>query len=166
MSELIEKIKESVVVIDGDCWKWVGAKQSKGSTPSMQWKKKVGNVRRFILIDKGIQMKGFFAWPSCGNFDCVNPDHVVKTTRKKATIEIFEKTNKADHLKRCLNTAKSIRRRGTKLTMEAARAIRSDDRPQRTIAAEYGVTQHTVFAIKRGDMWKEYAPNPFSALLR
>lgn len=45
-------------------------------------------------------------------------------------------------------------RPNSRLTEEIVRAIRSDQRPQRVIAAEYGVTQSTVSLAVKGKKWK------------
>jgi hypothetical protein len=44
----------------------------------------------------------------------------------------------------------------TKLTVEQVRAIRADPRrPQRLIAADYGVNRSMISSIIRGDFWKD-----------
>ena len=167
MSALIEKIQRYAVQESCGCWRWVGARQPKGGTPAMQWEGKVGNVRRFILLDRGVNMKGYLAGTSCGNQSCVNPEHVIRTNRSKTSIDSAAKMDAAAKKLRAMRTAHAIRERGCKLSMEQARAIRQDIRPQREIAADYGVTQHTIYSIKSGQMWREYsATNPFAQLMR
>lgn len=170
MSALIEKVQQFAVLESCGCWRWTGAKQARGQTPCMQWQGKVGNVRRHILEDRGVNMKGYLAWTSCGNQDCVNPDHVVRTTRKAASAASAAAMDATACTLRAMRTAYAIRasKKSVKLSMEIAEAIRADDRPQRTIAAEYGVSQHTVHAIKKNIMWRDYtaAQNPFSQLMR
>ena len=36
LEQLLIKV-QGFCIEDGDCWRWTGAKQSNGSTPSMQW---------------------------------------------------------------------------------------------------------------------------------
>lgn len=166
MNALIERVQSSAVQ-DGDCWRWIGARQTNGSTPVMQWQGKVGNVRRFILIDAGVAMGRMLAGVSCGNPECVNPAHVVKVSRRQVSQEAADAMDHTSKTLRAMRTAAAARtRRNNKLTEQGAASIRLDYRPQRMIAAEYGVTQHTVWAIKAGRMWREYraSANPFSAL--
>ena len=126
-------------------------------------------MRRHFLEARGVKMKGYLAWTSCRNPDCVNPAHVVRTTRTEASKASAAAMNAADRALRAMRTAHALRdRKNVKLSMEIATAIREDDRPQRTIAAEYGVTQHTIYDIKRNAMWRDYSitNNPFSMLAR
>ena len=167
MSALIDRIQASAVH-DGDCWRWIGARQSRGQTPCMTWNGKVGNVRRFILLERGVPMKGLLAWTSCGNQHCVNPAHAVPATRAVVSTASHAAMDEAARALRAMRTAHAVRARGVKLSMEIADAIRDDERPQRTIAAEYGISQHTVQSIKAGLMWRKYtaASNPFTQLMR
>lgn len=171
LQELIAKI-EKYAKHDGECWRWIGAKQARGQTPAMSWQGKVGNVRRFILIEQGVPMKGYLATTSCGNADCVNQKHVTRTTRTKMSISSAAAMDAAKKALRAMRTADGLRnssKKAMKLNMEQANAIREDDRPQRTIAADYGITQHTVYSIKRNMIWRDYqitAANPFAQLMR
>lgn len=165
VSELIEKIQRFAVQQECGCWRWIGAKQAAGNTPAMSWQGQVGNVRRFILVDQGIKMKGYLAGVSCGNLDCVNPEHVVRATRSKMSTQSAANMDAAKKTMRSMRIALAARSRA-KLSPEIAEAIRNDGRPQRAIAAEYGVTQHTVGSIKSGQMWRDYQPNPFAGLIR
>ena len=172
LQELIAKVKKYAKQDDGDCWRWVGAKQARGQTPAMSWQGKVGNVRRFILVEQGVPMNGYLATTSCGNADCVNPKHMKRITRRKLSESSAAAMDAAQKTLRAMRTAHGLRNSGkksTKLTMELANSIRDDDRPQRIIAADYGITQHTVYSIKRNMIWRDYqitAANPFAQLMR
>lgn len=165
MSALIDKVQR-FSVHDGDCWRWIGATQG-CSTPMMAWKGKVSSVRRFILLDRCVPMKGFLATVSCGNPLCVNPAHVVRTTRSKLSLEAAANMGADSRMSKRIKTSQQARKRA-KLSMDIARAIRCDARPTRVIAAEYGVAQHTVQDIQAGNTWREYAAtsNPFAQLMR
>lgn len=162
MSELIDKIQR-FSVHDGDCWRWIGASQG-GATPMMAWQGKVSSVRRFIMLERNVPMKGFIAGFSCDNPLCVNPAHVVRTTRSKVSKRAAANMNADSRMSKKIKTSLKARERA-KLTMEIARAIRCDNRPTRVIAADYGVAQHTVQDIQAGNTWIEYR-NPFAQLMR
>jgi hypothetical protein len=164
MSGLIAKVQQFAIEEPCGCWRWVGAR-SNGVTPSMQWLGRVDNVRRHILRDRGAILTGYLAGTSCGNPTCVNPDHVVKMTRSKASKIAADAMDAASKLLRAKNISAG-RKKYAKLTAEQADAIRVDTRPQRTIAAEYGVAQWAVYAIKSGRTWKTYSSGPFSGLMR
>ena len=75
---LIEKIQRHITP-DGDCWQWHGCMQ--GAIPMMKHDGKVANVRRLVLIERGVPMKGHIATYTCGNPVCVNPEHAARSTR-------------------------------------------------------------------------------------
>lgn len=166
MSGLIEKVQQYARQTDGGCWEWTGALKN-GSAPSMRWGT-VGNVRRFILLDRGEKMRGFVAGTTCGNARCVNPEHVAKTTRSQVTTAARAAWDAATRTLHAMRSCAAARPKLAKITMEDARAIRIDERRQADIAADYGIAQRTVSRIKRGELWKEYvaASNPFSQLMR
>ena len=72
---LIEKIQTHSVTC-GDCWEWRGCMN--GPIPTMKHGGQVANVRRLVLIDSGVPMKGFIATYTCGNPMCVNPEHTAR----------------------------------------------------------------------------------------
>ena len=171
LNELIQRIHKHVKQ-DIDCWIWVGGTQARHQTPAMSWKGQVGNVRRFILIEHGVPMKGFFATNSCKNPLCVNPDHVKRTTRKLLSVEAAAAMDVAKKTLHAMRTSRALRNsseRSIKLTQELVNAIRADERPQRVIAAEYGIAQRTVYSVKHHKIWRDYqavAANPFAQLMR
>jgi hypothetical protein len=55
------------------------------------------------------------------------------------------------------NTARGERSGNAKLTDAAVRSIRSDARPQRVVAAEYGISQVSVCLIRQRKSWKHVA---------
>lgn len=164
MSHLIDTITKHVVE-DGDCWNWTGAMQSCGSTPTINYKRKVGAVRRFILLERGGNQPGLLATYTCGNLLCVNPEHTAwakrKTVQQRTTQEQGHQ-NKASRNKKISDKA----RQNGKLTLEQALAVREAEGNQYEIAARFGISQATVSAIKLGKTWRSYAGNPFAGLMR
>lgn len=162
MSELILRIQGHVVE-DGECWNWTGAMQSCGVTPTMNYKRKVGPVRRFILLERGVNQPGLLATYTCGNPLCVNPEHTAwakrKTVQQRTTQEQGHQ-NKASRNKKISDKA----RQNGKLTHEQALAVREAEGNQYEIAARFGISQATVSAIKLGKTWRSYAGNPFAGL--
>ena len=163
MSALIQNIQAFAIEEECGCWRWIGATQN-CKTPMMRWDGKVSSVRRFVLTERGTHLKGYLAGTTCGNPLCVRPDHIVRTTRRQVSIQAAESMGAESRIWRRMNIAHAARLRG-KLTMEIANAIREDDRPQRSIARDYGVTQHTIQSIKAGLIWREYASHPFAGLM-
>jgi hypothetical protein len=74
----------------------------------------------------------------CDNPPCVNIDHLFLGTHQDNVDDMIAKGRHGGPVK---------------LTKDQVAAIRSDQRLQRIIAAEYGVTQGHVSEIKRGLVW-------------
>lgn len=169
-SHLLTRI-HSKIIEDGDCWRWTGAVQKTGNTPTMQWMGRVGNVRRFILLESGPQRKNYLASNSCGHAWCVKPEHVISEARRKIVKKSLAAMPLSDKLMRSLRMAKTIHegRGRSKLTIEQARQIRVDDRRRDVIAAAYGVVPQTISRIRNGKSWAEIndaSVNPFAQLMR
>jgi hypothetical protein len=158
---LIETIKKHVVE-EGDCWNWTGAHQSCGSVPTMRWQGKVGSVRRFVLLDQGVNLDKRLATYTCGNPDCVNPEHLAPTTRKRLQVRTVAESSYTSNPMRRKRVSDKARLRG-KLNLDQAMAVRHAEGTQRDIAARFGVSQATVSVIKRGVTWQDYT-NPFARL--
>ena len=162
MSDLIERIQRHIVE-EGDCWNWTGALQGCGCVPTMNYQRKVGSVRRFVLLAQGKAPVGkMLATYTCGNTLCVNPEHTAWVTRKT-----IQQRNAKDlgymtspvRMKRISDKA----RQRSKLDLNRALAVRHADGTQRDIAARFGISQATVSKIKRGETWRDYT-NPFARL--
>lgn len=80
---------------------------------------------------------------SCDVRLCVNPDHLFLGTRDD---------NMADMVKK-RRQRQGHRVPGAKLNSDQIAAIRQDQRKQRDIAADYGISQSNVSFIKRGATW-------------
>lgn len=160
---LIDRIKKHVVE-EGDCWEWTGSLQMCGATPTMRYQGRVGSVRRFVLESQGVDLRKRVATYTCDNPLCVNPEHTAPAARRT----VQRRTAKEQSFHATLTRRKKLAekaRAGAKLTAEQADQIREAEGLQRDIAARFGVTQCTVSAIKRGDMWRDYS-NPFAGLMR
>lgn len=158
---LIDTIKKHVVE-EGDCWNWTGALQSCGSVPTMRWHGRVGAVRRFILLDRGVDLGKRLATYTCGNAECVNPEHIAPATRQRVQVRTVGESRYTSNPMRRKRLADKARLH-SKLTLEQALAIRQADGKQDDIAARFGVSQATVSVIKRGVTWQDYT-NPFARL--
>lgn len=146
----------------GECWEWSGAFQSKRTTPVIHYGERVLAVRRLLAEHMGHNMDGKIATYDCGNELCVNPAHILVTTRKKLSKRIAADLKYHMNPVRMKKLSDSARSRG-KLTMELARQIREAPGSQRQIAAQFGISQATVSFIVRNRTWREYT-NPFLQL--
>lgn len=159
---LLDTIKKHVVE-EGECWNWTGALQSCGSTPTMRWQGKVGAVRRFILLDRCPNQPGMLATYTCGNADCVHPEHTAWAIRRTVQKRTTNQLGYQGDLIRCKKLADAARKHA-KLTLEIADQVREAEGPQHKIAERFGISQATVSRLKRNEIWKRYGASPFAGL--
>jgi predicted XRE-type DNA-binding protein len=150
-------------VEDGECWNWTGAVQRCGATPTMRWQGKVGAVRRFLLLARGVNQPGMLATYTCGNAKCVNPEHTAWALRRTVQRRTTTEQGHQQTLVRRKKVADNARTRA-KLSEDLARQVREAEGFQYEIAKRFGVAQSTVSKIKRGVMWRSYGGDPFAGL--
>lgn len=165
-TELLEYVRARCVECAG-CWIWQGCVQQCGTPPAMRipGSRKTTSVRRAVLAVRGVDLTGKLASNTCESPLCVAPEHLKAMTRK----ELQQRTGKAlplpSRIRRNTATAERMRAKST-LDWDKVAAIRSSDLPMRTLAAQYNVTMHTIWNIKRGKTWVERsaATNPIAQL--
>lgn len=158
---LIEKI-QCHVTLDGDCWQWHGCMQ--GSIPMMKHGSKVANVRRLVLIERGVPMKGNIATYTCGNPKCVNPEHTGRSTRTQMNRRIMADMNSATNALRSKRIAEAKRETQAKLSRESVEQIRASNDRHEDLAARFGVSKSLIGRVRRGEVWRTFSASPFSGL--
>ena len=158
---LIEKIQRHVT-IEGDCWEWHGCMQ--GSIPMMKHDGKVANVRRLVLIDRGVPMTGFIATYTCGNPACVNPDHTGRSNNTQLNRRIVADMSSATNTLRSKRIAETMREKHAKLSQADVDQIRASDEKEKDLATRYGVSEGLIGRIRRGQTWKTFSASPFAGL--
>lgn len=154
----------------GDCWIWKDSMQG-GDVPAMRLpgsvdpKRKLVSVRRWIAELQGRQTKGLFATNSCKQKRCVCPDHIQLLTRKnlqkRAGQTITKNQNPAAKIARVIAREKAG---NIKIGLENAIAIRTGDKPVEQWAKDLNCSESAVWRAKRGEVWKDYN-NPFAGLM-
>lgn len=131
---------------DNGCILWLGA-QGRGGYGICGWRKKVWSVHRLAWINAhGEIPNGMHVLHTCDVRHCINPAHLWLGTNAD---------NIADKVRKGRASAATGTKNGNaKLTEADARAIRTDARPLREIAAEYGVSETIVSGIRRGTKWR------------
>ena len=158
---LIEKI-QCHVTLDGDCWQWHGCMQ--GAIPMMKHDGKVANVRRLVLIERGVPMTGFIATYNCGNTKCVNPEHTGRSTRTQMNRRIMADMNSATNTLRVKRIAEVKRRTDAKLSQADVDKIRASDEKYQDLAKRYGVSKSLIGRVRRCEVWRTFSASPFSGL--
>jgi len=155
-----------------ECWPWLGGPH---------WDKETYGVFHFNGRQAAASRVAFLAynkrdaWPlmvlhSCDWKPCCNPSHLSAGTHKQNAIEVWKRLRPTvkpegvirDESKKILNPHYFKRRgsshRSAKLTEENVISIRSrypaGDESMMDLAKEFGVTQHTIYAILRRIIWK------------
>lgn len=126
-----------------ECWEWIGGRHGKGYGQFGNPTKKAHRVSWELY--RGSIPDGLHVLNSCDNPPCINPSH------------LFLGTN-LDNVKDKMAKGRGRNLRGEDtpwsiVTEEAVRRIREDKRSQSIIAAEFGIAQTTVSAIKRRVNW-------------
>lgn len=159
---LIEKI-QCHVTLDGECWEWHGCMQ--GVTPMMNHDGKGStNVRRLVLIERGVPMKGHVATYTCGNPKCVNPEHTGRSNNTQLNRRIVADMSSATNTLRSKRIAETMREKHAKLSQADVDQIRASDEKQKDLATRYGVSTSIIGRIKRGEMWRTFSASPFAGL--
>ena len=122
------------------CWQWTGPTDQKG-----YGKVRIGRYgpqrmahRASYEVAVGPIPDGLSLDHLCGNTGCINPDHLEPVT----------------HVENCR------RGKGSKLSMEDARAIRerfAGGASKLALAREFGVSPTTIRSVVTGESWKEVA---------
>ena len=125
---------------------------------------KVANVRRLVLIERGVPMTGFIATYTCGNPKCVNPEHTARSTRTQMNRRIMADMNTATNTLRVKRIADVRRRTDAKLSQADVDQIRASDDRYEDLAARYGVSKSLIGRVRRGEVWRTFSASPFAGL--
>lgn len=133
-----------------DCWPWVASINRYGygqfSSGHSYSQLKTSKAHRVSwTLRNGPIPSSLHVLHKCDNPLCVNPDHLFLGTPFDNMADKVAKGRQA-HLKGTSNGH-------TKLTEAQVLAIRSDSRPSRPIAAEYGVAYSLISKIKSRRQW-------------
>lgn len=125
------------------CWLWMASTYRGGYGQASYRGKQYRAPRLSYLLFVGEIPAGLVVRHKCDNPPCINPDHLELGT---------DKDNSEDRVKRG-RTPKGSKNPGAKLSYDQVVAIRSDSRPYKRIAADYGVSAATVCMVKQRKHW-------------
>lgn len=135
-----------------ECWLWTGAKKPKG----------YGNVRRNKIyttahrvsweITFGVIPKGMQVQHSCDNPSCCNPNHLMLGTVMSNYIDMVKKgRGNSGHKNRSFGENNPNHKLKSFEVDEIRRLYKPGAIKQQDIAKKYGVSQHLVSVITRGE---------------
>lgn len=133
------------------CWLWTGAIIWSGYGRVRVGTKTQSAHRCAYMLATGLDLpRTIDVCHRCDVRACINPDHLFHGTRR-------------DNMRDCANKGRTFKPGdvfkgelcpAAKLTADQVRAIRTDGRSTRVLGALYGVSRHTISAVKRGLTWR------------
>jgi hypothetical protein len=165
LKQTIESMKAQTTE-EGDCLLWNGVMCNK--VPYVRHEGTYQSARKVFLIVAGKKIRQgakYFA-TSCGNPDCVNPEHIISRTQKEHMAHCAKQLpfSPSEHIRRA-KIAKNKRATIGKLTEAQADEIRLSDESGPVLGATYGVSRSLVNKIKRCVAWRIQSQNPFRGLM-
>jgi hypothetical protein len=156
----LDSIKAKCEIV-GDCWHWQGGRS--GKTPALRHGDKTVNARRYIfteLLERKLA-PGRMVTMSCGNLDCVAPDHLKQATRQQLQRATAERTKYGADRVRSAKISKAKRARSP-YPDELVEQVRAMEGSAKGIARELGLCASTV-----NEWRKQRSPinNPWAGLL-
>jgi predicted XRE-type DNA-binding protein len=137
---------------ESGCWLWTSHINRDGyGHITVRTKVVMGAHRASWILHHGEVPEGMCVCHKCDTPACVNPDHLFLGTHQENMADMFGKGRR--------RAPRAELNPRAKLTSAQVLSIVNDRRRQVEIAAEYGITQSRVSAIKRGG-WKSYVPMP------
>lgn len=148
-TKIKDRIKPRVAEV-GECWEWLGWFSNK--SPQIRHKGRAVSLRRLLWIERvGRNPDGKYIHVSCGNWRCVNPDHLVAKGFKDHAAASAGKRSRASYKAAAIKGGKKNR----KLTMQQVMEIRTSPKSCKKLGEEYGVSHTTISKIKRGLIYNE-----------
>lgn len=130
------------------CWPWMRSTRGKGYGQATLDGRQQPAHRLAYAFTYGPIPKGLLVCHRCDNPPCVNPSHLFLGTHIDNARDMVAKG-------RCHPPKLKGQAHGkSKLTESDVLSIRADTRPERVIAAEYGLCRRHVGCIRRHESWK------------
>jgi len=143
LASRLEYYSESVA--ETGCQIWIGSTNAFGYGRIWLKDKVVLAHRVAFEIANGPIPQGAYVLHRCDVPQCINTTHLFLGSFNENMADMVRKGRQQ----------KGERHAHAKLNTEKVLAIRSDQRPQRTIATEFGICQQNVSMIKRRERWSE-----------
>ncbi len=145
---LLERFEEKYILDAGGCWLWTAAKDYNGYGVIRTKDSRAERTHRVSYkLFVGPIPKGIFVCHRCDNPSCVNPEHLFLGSQADNIRDMISKNRQKD--------SRGIFNGRNKLNEDQVRAIRTDNRIHRKVAADYNIAASTVKNIKKRYIWKD-----------
>lgn len=142
---------------------WLGARNPSGVYP-IKIGPKSHSVRRVVYELSGGKLRDDGKLiTTCDNHRCIDFEQLRQVTMRHIVREAV-RTGKLMNRATVAKIAATKRKTQSKITQEAARQIFLDTRPSPKVAAEYGISDSYVRAIRAGKSRRDFSPSPFAGL--
>lgn len=140
------------------CWIWIGRPQGSNGYGRIKVGDRHMPAHRYsYAMHVGVIPDGMLVCHRCDVPLCVNPTHLFLGTNSENNADKMRKGRQARGPMLAMAISRGARKgeaaHNNKLRREDVLRIFSDSRPQRAIAADFGVSQMLVFKIKRKEAW-------------
>jgi hypothetical protein len=157
----------------GSCREWVGTYTTNGypivhiiGVGYVPVRRLVVTLKRDLPLDQKLTVrcggidKPAKLVPICGNGRCVEHSHI-RLLSAAAIARLAARKGRFSTASRIAAVTRGIRakRKNLKVDTEKAREIRAADGTYNELAARFGISRAMVGRIKRGELWREMAPN-------
>jgi hypothetical protein len=142
---------------EGDCLMWTGVYANETPIVYIPLAEHGGKKRKYITVRKAMLQaqkrlkRGQYGGVSCGNPQCVAPDHVKPMTASQLGYRNAERGMMRDPMRNA-KIARAKQQHST-LTWDDIDAIRASEGPQQRLAERYGVSKSLISLIKRRLRW-------------
>lgn len=129
------------LTIGKDCWLWNGKKTKFRPTGTFTINNQTKSVRTWCWLWDGNNdlRKNELLLSTCGNKNCVNPQHCILATRE-------------GFMSKCIG--RGSKNKQSKLTEEIVKKIRNSNESQKVLGIRYGVSGPLIYYIRSNKIWK------------
>ena len=128
------------------CWVWIGSKTGGGYGNFRAVSKEQPVYAHRFAIERAKGKSPLDVLHRCDNPACVRPSHLRYGTEVENTDDCIKRGRRQD--------AKGVKNPAARMTEKKVRAIRSSNKTQVALAAQYGISQAAIGYIINRKTWK------------
>lgn len=148
---IAQRFWAKVIVHSGGCWEWTASVNEAGYGRMTAGRGNQLKAHRVSWeLHNGPIPEGMCVLHECDNPPCCNPDHLFLGTQleNQADMRAKGRGSQPPH-------SYGEAHHNAKFDASAAIAIKADQRSARLVAADYGISQMTVYRLRHSKTWKQ-----------